>query len=239
MTPSTEPIELCFRDCRGIAAGENPREILDLLRSVGGTFRSYPDGRVIERPEDRAGPDGCITVGVLLEHPLLGQCQETLHHVDAGLVDPNAAGLAKLSYLSADRSLLLSQWLEDLPPEQQARVATGLVEFGRLAWQRLRPRYGFVDLSGFNASLSSGDPESIRYLHWANFFGSEIVERLGMPFLLAAPQGEAMPLGDGGLLYVGAPFLKWGTGERDRALQYFRSALPGIETYVPEPFEEF
>jgi hypothetical protein len=114
-----------------------------------------------------------------------------------------------------------------LPPEDTtARLNADLfLEYGKLCYRVLRPRYAFAENPNLYIEMTDVDRACLTHICWANLFGPEYVQGIGQGVLSNAPGWRNENLGDGGILYVlaASPYLYRGPRQYwEEARQYFK-----------------
>jgi hypothetical protein len=227
-------LELCSRP--GRKKGEGARDVLQVLRDIGGTILETShlpvgEGFMHDNPEGDIDETGSIIVQPGLAHPLLQPDAHT----------PKSARVASCSfgYIHSPRSFRMGQPVKPTKPEQVEAVASGQVALALLLYNELRPVYGWIDEPGENEpSTKSIQSADLKYLFWANFYGPSYVERYGRDFVLGAPGWKKEELDDGGVLYVvDESYIRWRTHQAAEAMDYFKPKAPSIRQYRSRGFE--
>jgi hypothetical protein len=169
-----------------------------------------------------------------LQHPTLAVDVHTaLTRFSGG--EAAEAAWGNIGYYPAKRTVSLSQSanLENTLGVNPDVVALGLVNFALFYNDHLGPRYGWVDELG-HTGPSEARVAQLRpqYLFWANLFGPEFAQAVGLDFLEAAPGGTVVRLDNGGALYLATEsFLDWREHGQPEVLAHFRRKFPRLRRY--------
>jgi|SRR5580765_1256520 len=196
-----EMLRLEFVNCSGLSQvkGNGALELLDVLKSCGGSFLRTAYGAIDKNPSRKIDEKGSILGVVGIEHELLAKGR---FHYAPIKVPPHQHGTGSVSYIHDYRDFRLKQHIEENDIEHLDAIANGLTTFARMIYPRLRPSYGWIDESGYvepTDVIRKGEP---RFLSWANIFGPKLVQHIGLEFVLEAPGWKKEKLDDGGLLFV-------------------------------------
>jgi hypothetical protein len=90
------------------------------------------------------------------------------------------------------------------------------LDLGKALYRVLSPEFGWLDICEPAGFTKYEDVRSldIPHFYWANFLGPAYVRRLGRSVILSAPSWSVEELGDGGLLYVLAPWPGYARADR-------------------------
>lgn len=208
-------------------------EAIKRLRSCGATMLTLPYGFVEKKPEKRIDSKGNIIVGLGVEHPALAK---GCYHYQKTLAPLREHGTGYFCFIHSDRWFTFTQDLKENDPSHWDEIAARLLPFLRMIYPHLRPRFGWIDESGYlevHHVLVKNQP---RLLFWANLFGPDLVQQLGKDFLLRAPGWKKEELDDGGILYVvESKYHEWYANPSKQALRYFQKKIPEIRVYRAKP----
>jgi hypothetical protein len=236
-------MECTFENCASFSSNPEPAEILAFMEQHEGEFihartrEKHPD------PVSAANND-LKSTGAWYSVPyrqaaLQPDVYDYFHASERGQ-DPLARpGAGSLSYFPDTRTLKLGQCsgFGVTDPERPAKiegVAAGLLQFIYHFAPLLQAEYGFVEAFEGDSRTHPGkeyrESGDVAYLCWANYFGPDLVERVGGEFLRQGPCWRAvMPPGGGILCVMTEKLLDWRFGKHRGAVEYFRQKFPDIE----------
>jgi hypothetical protein len=235
-------MECVFEACRRFAPGAGVAGVFPVLAAEEGELL---DPRTRERHPDplasvRDEPDGRLFGGVSYRQAALQPDVYDYFHASERGQDPlDRPGAGSLSYFPDTRTLTLSQRSEfggsDLERATKIeRVGVGLLQFIYHFAPLLQAEYAFVEAFEEDSRTHPGqeyrESGDVAYLCWANYFGPDLVERVGGEFLRQAPCWRCvMPPGGGILCVMTEKLLDWRFGKHRGAVEYFRQKFPDIE----------
>lgn len=229
MNEEIEALGLDFDLCLGLNGATGARQVLELIRELGGGFLRLTRDQVEPDPFRWIDPKKG-DVHVCIEHPLL--YREPITSPGRSL------GSASFTFWPEGMFIKLSQDVAYHDLNRVDQAALGQLAFACLLYPHLRPTYGWIDEMGQNApDARDAALTKLKYILWANFFGPAYVERYGRDFLLGAPGWKVEKLDDGGVLYVISPsFLNPEQVVSQREIEtYFRTKVPRIRRYRAKP----
>lgn len=213
-------------------------QLLEILRSSGAKLLNTDYGFDEKNTEKWITEEGNTYIPRGLEHALLGK---GAYHYQKTLAPTREHGTGGFSYIHADRGRVLRQFtldqtLKEKNPGHWNDIARRQLDFVRMMYRHLRPRFGWIDEFGDSETtnrLIQGRP---RVLFWANIYGPDLVQQLGKTFLLKAPGWKKDELDDGGILYVvESEYHEWHANPSKEALRYFQKKIPQMRLYRAKP----
>jgi hypothetical protein len=221
-------------DCSTLASAPpyGARNLFDILSKAGAVIfsRTSADWAVHAGPEQEINEYGDIFIRLDFAHPLLG-CSTN--------PGSNAGSFGQVGDLNFFQDLRLLSFHQFQDPESSTHldaIASGQLALLLHLYPLLRPKYAFVDESGFNMiSRKSLQKNEIAHVFWANVYGPAYVDRYGKDLFLSAPGWKKQALEDGGVLYVTSEsFGQWWRKKPKDVSRYFKARLPGLRLYTAD-----
>jgi hypothetical protein len=234
--PIVEYLECNLLYCEHVNSTGGARQVLALIRELGGEFLDFASFRVHPDPTTTIDAKGSSIAWLEVQHELLLPDVTTLNAIAAKELPPDAKGMAGFGFIQATRAISLFQDVSFRDRTKVDFAAEAQLAFALLLYPHVRPKFGWID----EPSLNEPSEESIAatelpYIFWATIFGPEYVRQLGRDFLLGAPVYEIRELDDGGILYVTSEsYLEWWSVDFDHIEDYFRPKVPYIKQYRAE-----
>jgi hypothetical protein len=220
-------LTLAFYGCSrlGNRRSRCARKLIDCLRDLGASFLTLKNGLPHPCPYDDIDADGDIITIPGISHASLRRDQFSR--------TKSGPGSAEFGFIFESRCVTLGQSIPDGKSKNGDEVARSLVEIGQELWEALSPNYGYAAEPGDNEPyLRTCRNMPLTHVFWANFFGPELVQRLGKSFLLRAPAWRSECIAGGGVICIATKsYAAWCRKPPKRLVEYFKQRHPNIQGY--------